>query len=346
MSSNQITIRNFESPDIEALQELYRVCFNEPSPPKPHFLNAYDADLVTHDAPASLVCERDNKIIGFLGVTYTAFRYRDKQLLGAVTSKFMVHPNDQHSMAAVKMLKQVFAGPQDFTFSDLVNGSARQVWTAMGAKVSWLNSMNWRYQRRRWSSIASAARKLLKPSSGHGRNHRAGDIGAAAALTSVAAELDDLLPTINRFPQSHTIQPHHTDTGLRRSLALLAHNHENGQIRFSTTIDVQKSPLGWFAYHTNWHNQALVLGMGAERGHHRAVFESLLANASRGGRAVTGWLQPGLLDVISEMGKVTLRPRGYWTMVHSRNAGIVDEFVKGEASVGPLDGECPFSYRR
>lgn len=317
-------IRPLREEDIPAIQGLYQTCFNEPSPPKSHFMLAYDPG-----PGPSLVSELNGEITAFIGATRHEFEFEGRRLMAVVTSKYMVHPGERHSLLALKLVKTLLLGPQDFTYCDLVNESARRVLKAIGAEISWLNSMNWHYSNSRADQWRATVKRWLK-----------GGREAKPRLTAETMQPDDLLMFMERYPDSHKIKALYSTTSLRRAVALLNENHPNGVVRLAVVRDDQLQERGWFAYHTNWYNQVLVLGMGAEPGCRRELFECVLRETSRFGRVVSSWLQPDLLPVHSELSGVDIRPRKYWTLVYSRDKSLMAELVRGNASINPLNGEC------
>src|SRR5262245_20218759 len=120
-----------------------------------------------------LVCtDAQGRLAGFVGVTPRRMIFKAQPILLANSFHFMADPNSQ-ALAGVQLVKALFSGPQDLTFTDHGGDLGRRVWERMGGSTALLQSLNWlrvlrpasyaeNLARARGAALAACA-KLAKP---------------------------------------------------------------------------------------------------------------------------------------------------------------------------------------
>ena len=129
---------------------------------------------------ASLVHEDDaGAVVGFVGALPRRMVFRGRAIRAAVATQLMVEPGRRHPFAAFELLRALFSGPQDLTFSDGANERSAAVWERSGGEVVPLYSLDWT--------------RVLRPAGFlRHRLERAGAIGPARASAPLCRAADAL----------------------------------------------------------------------------------------------------------------------------------------------------------
>src|SRR6185436_10600765 len=77
----------------------------------------------------SLVHENpEGKITGFIGALARRMRFRGQPLNAVVATQLMTDVGPNRAFVAFSLVRALFAGPQDLTFSDGANELSAEVW--------------------------------------------------------------------------------------------------------------------------------------------------------------------------------------------------------------------------
>src|ERR1035441_4638884 len=90
----------------------------------------------------TLVYLEGGKIVGMVGVLPRPMEFRGKPIVAVTTTQFMVHP-EFRGPAAIQLLRRVFQGPQDMTWTDGAAEEVSGLWTALGGYPASLYAFNW-----------------------------------------------------------------------------------------------------------------------------------------------------------------------------------------------------------
>jgi hypothetical protein len=319
------------------LQELY-------------FENPWRAD----DLPSYVSVADDGAIAGFIGALPRTLRFGDELIRVVVAGSHMVDPKRPDPFAAIMLLRRLFSGPQDLTFSDTANSISRRLWekmggtTLLGLSTKWIRVLrpagfsrfllDWRYRdsarsfRRLIEPIAVAADSVLSP------------MAAAELVLPVrpiaGREFDPVLlsSALPGVTEARKVFPSYSATEASWLFSKLRENNANGSL-VTRAFFRGKKPAGWYLMYAPSGSIAQVLQLAAEPALYPGVLGHLLKTAWKlGCLAVVGRDDP------SHAG--TLRRhfcfpfvRNPFVVAHSRRSEIMQALISGDAFVSRLEGE-------
>lgn len=305
----------------------------------------------------SLVYMREGKIAGFAGVIPRRMQFRQTPVRVAVVSQLMVDPDRRGGMPGTEMIRRIFAGPQDLTITDGATEAACAVWTAAGARVAQLYSLQWMRILRPFAY----SRELVasRPASGPGLR----TLSSVAAPVCAAADAavrklpfsalrippgefrreavgaEALLAAIRTIGWREELQPCYDDDSFAWLLSQAALARRHGELRMCVARDSRGAPAGWFVYYVRRGGVCMTLQLGASRRHMEGVIGALLHDAwEQGGAAISGQVIPRALLEFSRR-RCSFKYVGNGVLVHSRNRELLDCILRGDAAFSRLDGE-------
>jgi hypothetical protein len=352
-------IRPFVDDDTSQVVHLHRTVFGKADRGASATLDSYRQyfkrvflDSPSRDAALpSLVCERDGHIIGFLGVAARKMRMNGYPLRAAVSSHFMVDPAAQAGLVAVRLVKAFLEGPQDVSIADEANDDARRLWEGLGGCTSLVHSLHWTRALRpaRFALSFLRQRPSLKPFALMAEP--AARVADAIAnrlpasffyqspplLRSDDVSDDTVLASLPKFAGATSLRVEH-DERTFRGLLELADAQRGGRVE-KVVVRNERDAVGWYLYRVDSAKVADVVQIAAAPRSVDGVVEHLFQHAwQRGAVAVTGRLDPGLVQVLSDKYCVFHR-RGPWMLVNSKRTDVVRAFERGDVSISRLDGE-------
>lgn len=317
-----------------------------------HFSDTFLNGIWADEEIGSWVCENvDGRIVGFVGVSTRPLTLGGRRLRCAICSDFCVDRGSR-GVPGVRLMKKFMSGPQDISFSDAANDVSRALWEGLGGSVVPLYSMQWL--------------RILRPAkfaAGMARD-RAGLRFAAALAGPAARALDVIAARILKMPPGRPPGLHACDLTAEALMGCRTELARDGMLRVEQTPsslswllarargstgqgELQKALLrrpggdiaGWYLYYLRRTGVSQVLEIGARRDCRPAVFEHLAEDAwTRGAVALGGRLESGVMAAVAKTFCV-VRLGSPWTIVHSREAGLMDLFFRGEAVISRLEGE-------
>lgn len=141
-------IRPLQETDIPAIAALHdslagRAPANPARTTQEHFRRIFLQHPWQDSALPSLVYETaGGGIAGCIGVMPRPMRFGERTLTAAVTHNFFVAPAARSSMAALRLARQVLAGPQQLTLAE-GNDMSRCIWERFNGSPSLLYSLHW-----------------------------------------------------------------------------------------------------------------------------------------------------------------------------------------------------------
>lgn len=351
-------IRPFTEDHVSAVASLYLKAVRGQSRPAPRNLEDYFREIYFANpwvAPeiSPLVFMSQGKLVGFLGVIPRPMEFRGRPIRVAAISPFMVDREHNQGLAGMKLLRHLFNGPQDLSFTDGAGNEASTVFTAAGARVSRLYSFNWI--------------RLLRPfQTARGLLDRTGGILSVLKGVSglVTAPMDFLLSKaplgMLQPPKSlyssklvsaaellECIQEARGREALRPAYAMPAFGWLMSQagtgpgrrgLRMMSVHSPDGARSGCFVYYANPGQPAFVLRIDWQRQHHfTQVLLALFQDAwEQGASAVKGPVIPQFLTTLTEQHCLFRQP--YSCVVgHARDPEIINAFRSGDASLSRLD---------
>jgi hypothetical protein len=353
-------IRSFTEEHVGDVANLFLKVLKGQSRPAPQHLQDYFAKIflgnpwVTPEIP-SLVYLNGAKLVGFLGVIPRPMEFRKRPIRVATLSQFMVDREQPQGLAAMKLLRHLFNGPQDFSLTDGAGNEASAVYTAVGARVSHLYSFNWIRVLRPFQIARGLFDRI-----GGGLTRLKGVAGLVTApmdfllskaplgmlqrpksqYSSQLVSAAELLECIHEARGREPLRPAYTmpSFGWLMSEAAAGPGHQG--FRMLTVHSPDGARCGWFVYYARPGVPATVLQIGA---HRRQQFSEVLLALfqdawDQGASAVKGQAIPHFLTTLTEQYCLFRQP--YACVVgYSRDPEIMNAFQSGDAALSRLDAE-------
>jgi hypothetical protein len=354
-------VRAFTEEHVRDAAGLYLKSMRGQNRPAPESLQDYFREIffgnpwATPEIP-SLVCLEKGKLVGFMGVIPRSMQFRGRPIRMAVGTQFVVERDTYRGPAAFELVRHLFRGPQELTFTDGSGEAAAQVWTAAGARVARLYSFNWiRFLHPCQGALGfldrsgGALPRLLKAASGmvappidyllskalpgFGRSNSR----YSARLVSA----DELLLSIQESRGREPLRPVYTPDQFNWLMSQAARATRNGQLRMMTVHSTGGEPAGSFVYYAKPHAAAYVLQIGwRRRDHFPEILRALLEDAwDQRASAVKGQAIPQFLTALSEQ-QCLFRQLDSSVVAYSTDPDILNSLLLGDAAISRLDGEC------
>ena len=354
-------IRTFTEEYVADVSQLCLRGMRGRSEPAGAALQAYFRDIFfaspwsSPDFP-SLVYFDHGKLVGFLGVVPRQMKFRGRCVNVAVATQFTIDREQHRGFAAMELLRRLFKGPQDLTYTDGAGDPVHVLWSSAGAHPSRLYSFVWRRVLRPFGTARSFTNRI------------GGPLGILARTAGVAAAPLDLLASklpvaAFRTPRSECIstpldteQMFHCmqEVGWREALApsydlpsfswLMAQtaaNRASGEILMTAVHKPGGDLCGYYICQVQRGGAASVLQIGVRRrDHFDHVLEALFRDAClRGASSVKGPAIPSALVNLTNH-YCLFRQANTSVLFQSRDSAITEAILSGDAALSWLDGEC------
>ena len=353
-------IRSFTEEHAGDVARLYLKVMRGQNRPAPQSLADYFAEVFLGNPWVSpeisaLVYIEGGKLVGFLGVITRPMEFRGRSIRVGTIAQMMVDREHTQGLVALKLIRHLFTGPQDLTFTDGVGNEASIVFTAVGAKVSHLYSFNWIRVLRPFQT----ARGLFDRAGG-GLSKLKGVAGLVttpldfllskapwgalrapkANYTSRSASPTELLECIQESRGREALKPAYSMPSFGWLLSQAAAGPGHQGFRMMTVHNPDGERCGWFVYYARPGLPATVLQIGAHRRQQFSeVLMALFQDAwDQGASAVKGQAIPHFLTTLTEQYCLFRQP--YACVVgYSRDPEIMNAFQSGDAALSRLDAE-------
>ncbi|MGB7762204.1 MAG: hypothetical protein WBL61_20390 [Bryobacteraceae bacterium] len=310
---------------------------------------------VTPEIPALVYLEK-GKVVGFLGVIPRPMEFRGRRIRAAVGTQFIVEKETYRGPAAFDLLRRLFRGPQELTFTDGSGESAAQVWTALGARVARLYSFNWIRFLRPYEGArgfldrsGGAPVRLLKAASGLVAPPI--DYLLSKALPALRRPISrysarlvsagELLDAIQDAKGREPLRPLYTPGDFQWLMSQAARGTSPGEFRMMTVHSPDGERCGSFVYYAKPRAAAYVLQIGwRRRDNFPEILRALFQDAwDQGASAVKGQAIPQFLTALSEQ-QCLFRQLDSSVVGYSADPDILNSLLLGDAAISRLDGEC------
>ena len=352
-------VRTFSCTDLSKVSELWTRVFAPQAALSARSLELYFEEVFlfnpwSHPELPSLVYEDEGEVVGFLGVLPRRMHFSGKPVTVAVASQLMLDPRKPRPFAALELIRRLFAGPQDLSFSDGANETAHDLWESAGGSVAELYSPVWTrvlrpaqynmalcHGRRLFHPLPLALNPLCRAMDGvitciNSSPYRfpAPDHGRAEKITDPAVLLD----CIREFSANRTLRPEYDRSSLQW---LIAHAHEqktHGDMQMEIVRGNNDEILGSYVYYVRPGGTAQTLQFAGKPRHRACILEHLFYSAhQQGALAVSGQSEPAFVRFLA-------RNHCFFTwsssvLIHSRNEKLLNAIYQGDAFLSRLEGE-------
>jgi len=351
-------IQIFRREDIPEVLGLFRAAFVHNGRSTPTQLDSYfdrvffESPWYDEALPSYVYRDRSGAIIGFAGVQPRPLVLRGRPLRGAVATKLMVSPSGGDALAAVRLLKRVFAGPQDVLLSDLSTDAGRRIWEGLGGITALLYSLQWQRPVRPARHVLSWLRARGVPGFITGgltplctvtdallARSRTRSRGGLNGYTTDDLPLDVMAAQFPVVCTERALRPEYDTRALQWLLSVAQINEPHRVLRRRLVRDARGAVVGWFLYFLEPGGVSEVVQLLARKGSADTVFHLLLADAwTCGAVMLSGRLEPSMVREMSVRHSY-FRQVGPWTLAHTKDPDVLAAILSGSAFLSRLEGE-------
>jgi hypothetical protein len=300
-----------------------------------------------------LVYHEDKEVTGFLGIVPRRMVINSQPILAAISLHLMVEPCSRSRLAGVELLREVFRGPQDLTFTDTASELGQRLWEGMGGTTALPYSLYWtrplrpsRYaisllgRRRPFSTISCAAKPLCNLVDFLVTRIPQGQLSIAPPQEAEEdLQPQTILNHLNEFAENGRLRPDYDLLELEWLLSRAGQRKGSGTFRKVVVRNSKHQVIGWYLYYLNPGGTSPVLQVAGRKDSIKGVLDHLFYHAWRGGAiALSGRMDPRYVQEFSDKYCVFHR-RGPWTLIHSRRPDVIQVIQRGNAFLTPLEGE-------
>lgn len=344
-------VRPLEPDDIPGIVALRRRVFSNSARPMDSALEKYYHMLFFenpwHDGRfSSLVNESPEGVItGFVGAIQRPMLLGEQKVTAITSTELMVSP-EARGLIGPKLLRRLFDGPQEITFSDRGNEQARILFEGLGGNASLWHSLYWSHaiDGTRISFDSSRSERPRITSRMLRRSARileklAERTVSRRSLPTRDEPLDpETVVSITRKLAKGALVPAYDALTFSWLLQRLEERQNPSRV-VSRQVTLKGQPIGWFIFAVWPGGDVDVVQLASLPGREAATFDHLVDHAaSEGGTVLRGRLDRRFAQVISERG-IPLTLGQPWTVVRATRADLSGQFLSGNAFFSRLDAE-------
>jgi hypothetical protein len=352
------TIRPLHHADIPFVAALFQKIFRRSDTPAPDSLGAYFEEIYLNNPWrdkkfSSLIYEHDGSVAGFLGAIPFPMKLNGKNIMAVIGGNYMIDPEHPNPLAGVKILKTLFAGPQNLTYSDTATDTARKIWEGLGSETLYLYSLQWLKVIKpvQFAAVMGTRNTLLSPIAQAFKPFsylidrslqsipRSPFHIQPAMLQNEEFSTSGLLQALNSFTARTAMVPDYSDHTLEWLIRKAEEKTEFGRLKKVALYNTEKKLQGWFLYYPNKGKLGQVLQLGAARQTMNAVLNHLFLDAkNEGSLALAGRVEPKFIPEFTSHNCI-ITHRNSSLVVYSADAEILSALHKGDAFFSRLEGE-------
>jgi hypothetical protein len=354
------TIRPCVTDDVAEVADLWARTFHLREPSMTDALAGYLQEIFfsnpwhSGNLPSLIHQDRSGRITGFLGVVPRRMRFRGQTIQVAVASQLMVDRNEPSAFTALEMLRRLFSGQQDLTFSDGANDLSQKLWEAAGGSMAIPFSLNWTRILRPagyWAGqcrerklftpfvkVSGPIRKTLDAAAARIPGSPYMFPGSPDSHVELEPSNETVLECLHSMTRGRELQPHYDLPSLGWLLDKAKQQKKHGQLRASVVRNLKGEIVGSHFYYAKRGGVSQVLQVGGKDACFDDVLGSLFRDAwLQGATAISGQVDPRFARQLAK------NHCGFtWTggvLAHSRNRDIANAIHRGDAFLTRLDGE-------
>lgn len=352
-------VRPLEEADILDVERLYLKVYGDKYATRLESLHRDLSRILLHNPwhdkrlPSLVFQDGNGDIVGCVGVLPRPMLFNGRRITAAVTHSLMVEPGSRSTLAAIHLVKRFFSGPQDLSLAD-VNMLSRRMWESAGGMPSLLYGLCWMRLLRPSRYVLSFLRnrgapnamlRLLSPFCSLA--DAVAPLVAKKFLRLARPETQDdefdartLHAELPGLTRDRNLRPEYTEAASIWLVEALLRNRRYGALHKRVVRGSQGRIIGWYLYFIKPSGIAEVAQLVATANSADAVLDSLFYHAQRQGAiAVTGQVDPPLLNSLSDKFCVFHPIRDGWVMLHSRHPEILQTINAGKAFLSRLESE-------
>ena len=357
-------VRPFQESDIVPVADLvWRVLHAQqggsPASLKDYFSELFLRNPWRQDGIISYVYEdSQGTLVGFFGAVPRRMTIKGRTISLAFGSNFVMDPSSRASMAAIQLVRTFMKGTQDVSITDSATEDSKRVLRSLGFNVVPVYSLKWarplrpsryalqgltRQSKRKGLAAASA---ILKPVCAVA-DMLATKIPASPLrqrspeTTTEHLDTDTLLELLSKIPAKNLLLPEYDRTSLDWLLKFVGERKAFGDLRKAVVRDKDRKPIGWYLYYVSPGAVGEVVQIGCDSSSVEKVLDNLFFDAWRQGlTGLLGRFEPQFMQELTAKSCFFLR-QGSWTLIHSKQAELLELFQSGSAFFSRLDGEWP-----
>jgi hypothetical protein len=350
-------LRSFAESDIPNVAEMYaRILLRENTPCREdlcsYFREVFFRNPWGKEDLSSLVYQENGSITGFLGILPRRMSANGQSILAAISLHLMVEPGSRSRLVGVELLRALFRGPQDLTFTDTAGELGQRFWEGMGGNTALPYSLYWarplrpaRYaisllgRRRPFGAIAFATKPLCSLADALVTRIPRSRLGIVPQEPEEDLSVETILNHINDFAGKECLRPDYNAPELEWLLSRASQRKGSGKFRKVVIRNSKQEVIGWYLYYLNPGGTSPVLQVAGTKDSIKQVLDHLFYHSWRGGAvALSGRLDPRFVQQFSDKYCLFDR-RGPWTLVHSRRVDLIQAIQRGNAFLTTLEGE-------
>jgi hypothetical protein len=356
------SVRSFEAGDVDAVADLFQRLLRKTADPANDDLKTYlrtlfiDFSEKEPELRSRVHVRADGSVSGFLGVLPMEMEFEGRRLKVANCGTFACDDRDSDPFAAPRLLRDVFSGPQDFSFTETSNTISTDMWRKARATVLAPYSLEWlRILKPAAFSLEVAAGrhsalKLFRPiaraadaivsrrSEKQTWSHYAPQAGKADAFIDEPVPDDEFANLCRQFSSHFPLRPVWDRPMLETMLQHAARKAMHGE-RVQHAVKTRSGKaMGAYLYYGGPGGIGHTVQIMAEPGQESIIIDCLIRNAhARGLVAIRGRTQPALLQAM--LGKKCAFLHTSSTIVHTRDPALLEAMTNGKAFLNGLAGE-------
>lgn len=355
------SVRSFQVGDIDAVADLFQRLLRKSQHPASDdlktYLRALFVDFTDQDSDIrSRVHLRDDETVsGFIGVLPMRMQFEGRTFRAANCSTFVCDDRENDPFAGARLLRDVLAGPQDFSFTETSNDVSTDMWRTMRATVLGSYSLEWiRILRpaaftlevaanrmstmRLLTPLAKGIDAIVRRRGKRALTYYAPLSGKADAFVDVPVEDEEFSALCRNLVTQFPLHPLWERPALERMLHHARRKAFHGERIQHAIKNRAGRSIGLYLYYGNPGGIGRTVQIMAEPKQESIVIDCLMRNAhERGLAAIRGRTQPNLLDVMISKNCAFLHSSS--TIVHSRNSDLLAAMTNGHAFLNGLVGE-------
>jgi hypothetical protein len=350
-------IRALERADLPEVARLYELVMRSGRPDPPPGLAPYferlllDQPWADGDIPPLVYADDAGSIVAFQGSSVRRARFDGRPIRIACAGQLVAHPEARRRAVGALLVRAYLDGPQDLTMTDTASEEMRKIWVLLGGDMVHLSCVRWLRVLRPWRFAEAYARQLRSAWSRPvgGRLLRALDGATTSWVRRLSRPTPPDVLTEPLTPPALIEHLHVVADEVRLHLDYderfvgwlfdeLARMRGLGTPAARLVRERGGRVLGWYVYYLMPQGISRVLQVAAADRDVGRVLDDLFDHAfSHGSAALTGRVEPRLLQPVSERGCV-LQYSGA-ALAHSPDEGILGAIATGKSLLTRLDGE-------